>query len=104
MLTRVDPSSFQDQDIVLDPGAISASVVLILLLLWFTFNRILGLDELLIKAARTAKARREQEERDAMRKRLVQMLDGGADGSSGTSGANGAPKPPPVGNGPSNAD
>ncbi|PNW85341.1 hypothetical protein CHLRE_03g181800v5 [Chlamydomonas reinhardtii] len=102
MLTRVDPSSFQDQDIVVNPAAIFASVVLLLLLLAFTFNRILGLDQILIKAARTATARREQEEREAMRKRLVQMLDGGAD--SGAGGANGVPKPPPLGNGPSSTD
>ncbi|KAG2442584.1 hypothetical protein HXX76_002669 [Chlamydomonas incerta] len=75
MLTRVDPSSFQDQDLVIDAGAIFASVVLLLLMLAFTFNRILGLDQILIKAARTATARREKEERDAMQKDKMSAAD-----------------------------
>lgn len=86
MLQLADPASFSERGLYVDGGSVFASVVLLLLMLGFSFNRILGLDRFVKQAAVAWKERRQDEQRreimDARVKLLKMMED--EDGSQGS--------------------
>lgn len=72
----VSPDSFAEQGIYFDAGAVGASLLLLVILLGLSFERILGLDRVIMKALKAWKSNRAYEKRNEIidaRQQLEQL-------------------------------
>lgn len=64
--TRVSPSSFENRGLYVDGGNITASLVCLAVILYFSLDRILGIDQRIAAALRDWRERRAEEKREAV--------------------------------------